>query len=319
MKTVGYVERVIESKIIGWAANERDPDGVLLQLFVDDHPLYETRASFYREDIYQKLGHPRSGFSFLLHHSLMSLLPPTGLLSVRAGNDQLPLVENCKSTFPNASAPNINGLLSAFADGLIISPKTGALIRPIGAMPGWQEEVLAAYSEARHHLKEATRYDLMIAYGTLLGWRRSGDFIPHDDDMDTMIVVDATDVDGYLAEVSKIITSLKSNGHEIAVLSSRQFHWTIGRCHIDVFFAWRRAARIDAMFLHYPTSNPDAMLPKPASFQGTDVLVPSNVDELLEATYGPKWMIPDPLFQYGPSPELKAVHLEIARAKGWTF
>lgn len=147
-----------------------------------------------------------------------------------------------------------------------------------------------------------------LQYGTLLGYYREHDFIPHDDDMD---------MGAYIKDAPAIYDALTKAGFERV----RHYHvkndWGLEECYrykgilIDFFYFKEEGDIIycygftPKSYLSYlfhigkripfkviRTDSPNYGFQK-VKFKGAQVYVPKRTGEYLEAHYGPGYMTPD--------------------------
>jgi len=204
-------------------------------------------------------------------------------------------------------------LLEKMAAGFIVSAKAGYLFKPPSSRSQWREDIFKTYNSAREIMAEIEGISgLFAAYGILLGLVREGDFISHDDDFDAAFLVEANTPTEAAAEFFRVFNYLKDQGLQVS------FGAHIGNFHlklpelpvIDIFMMYyREQTRELCGFNIVSECGRDAILPlQNASLIGQEVLVPNHPEALLEATYGPSWKIPDPYFQWQPSPRLKKLN-----------
>lgn len=147
-----------------------------------------------------------------------------------------------------------------------------------------------------------------LQYGTLLGYYREHDFIPHDDDMD---------MGAYIKDAPAIYEALTKAGFERV----RHYHvindWGLEECYrykdilID-FFYFKEEGDIIYCYGFTPksyfsylfhigkkipfkvirTDSPNFGFQK-VGFKGAQVYVPNRTGEYLEAHYGPNFMTPN--------------------------
>lgn len=144
----------------------------------------------------------------------------------------------------------------------------------------------------------------MMAYGTLLGVVREGDFLAHDDDVDMLIPLEAA----TRAEAEPILAKLRATIAERGWKVSRpnnqlNFHITDPSTglHIDLFpllvAGEMVTLHMEKMKLRpIPTS---LVLPAAAiSFKGAALLAPADPEGFLAERYGPTWGTPNPFYDW---------------------
>ncbi len=169
--------------------------------------------------------------------------------------------------------------------------------------------------DTKHHILTALEYFLLslnkfgvecfITSGTLLGLIRDNNFIPHDDDIDTVyisnennwlnIALERIDLIKWLNKVPNIYAVSHMPGliHvTVTCMNNTKFKF-------DLFSAWFE----EDSFIEYPLSVKklfrDDVLPiKQGDFLGHTVPIPAKPESFLNANYGQSWRIPDPLFRF---------------------
>ncbi|MDB3936386.1 LicD family protein [Granulosicoccus sp.] len=240
-----------------------------------------------------------SRFTFPLSQSLVSSLPSeyTATVALPCGTE---------TTMEGAAAfgSGDGSLASKLANGYMVSTKAGYLFKPPASENGWKERIHTAYSKARAAINEINAVSgLFVAYGSLLGQVRSGDFIAHDDDFDAGIFLEADTPGEAAIHYYRIVNTLRERGHKVTCPKSHMgnFHLYIPDLPpVDVFlFFYRNSTRELCSYNLAYVCEKDTILPlRQGSLSGKAVLIPNKADELLAATYGEYWRTPDPYFQW---------------------
>ena len=272
-----------------------------------------VRADGYRKDIERSsLKQPLAGFHFPIYPTLRRLLPHGGSIEVTAHGHPIRLLPSCDPTIDNPTVRSMAPLMEKLGSGYIITPKHGAIFKPVRKRDGLAH-ALASVEAYGRIFKEVVGKDLFICYGTLLGHVRDGDLIEHDDDIDLCFLADSNGWPGALAEFKAAVERLRSAGERIHVDNAVQFHWyskTGGA--LDIFMGWLEDDYLN-MFEAGGVLPRGRILPlRQQRFQGTDVLVPNDPEALLQIIYGEGWRVPDPNFQWRRTPEI-AERMELYR------
>lgn len=147
-------------------------------------------------------------------------------------------------------------------------------------------------------------YPAMLAYGTLLGAVREGNFLAHDDDVDMLIPITATtreDVEKVLAPLAQ---QLRSKGWRVSRPNSyTNFHLAepATGLHVDVFpllvDGERSRLHMEKMQLR-PIATDIVLPPRPFTFLGQKMLAPADPEAFLAERYGEGWSTPDPFYDW---------------------
>lgn len=162
------------------------------------------------------------------------------------------------------------------------------------------QDTLARFCTALDGAGYAGRY--WITCGTLLGFRRDGDFIGHDGDIDFAMFASDYD-DGVKEALAAAGFPLKrSSGSRedglILTFSDGGVKCDVYMCYRDGGTIWHSVAngRPQVRYLY------DAFTVEPARFRDVDVFVPAPPETVLEANYGPDWRQPVRRWHYAYSP-----------------
>lgn len=163
----------------------------------------------------------------------------------------------------------------------------------------WSEEDKTEYlrmtCDLVANLKEISPYT-SLGFGSVLAFARDGDFIPHDDDMDTLIAFDVGRIGKFSEALALIEEVLKSRGYTVhgKLPSHRNVRWKGGKA-MDVFVGFIE----DGMVSWFPSNRRNLKVGQVFPTQtvkwfGIDCEMPNKPDEYLAATYGADWRNPLP-------------------------
>ena len=156
-----------------------------------------------------------------------------------------------------------------------------------------------------------------VAYGTLLGAVRDGDFIGHDSDADIGYVSAHESPADAVRESFDLQRKLQDMGYPVHRYSGLGLKVLVtendGRLRgLDVFGGFQRDGMLYLMGEVGHPFQDDWLYPRTtATLAGRDVPVPAVPERLLEAMYGEHWRVPDPAFKF-TTPE--STH---RRLNGW--
>lgn len=149
---------------------------------------------------------------------------------------------------------------------------------------------------------EKYNYDLIACYGTLLGIYRDNDFIPHDDDIDLLLITDNINI---LSEIDKnLLSSLENKNYVVKdrKIGSQfiQIYPKHLQTRLDIFIGL-----VDGDEIILPMENvlsrgikKDIILPrKSTKFLDYKIYIPNDAEEFLKERYGANWHIPDIIFR----------------------
>jgi hypothetical protein len=226
--------------------------------------------------------------------------------AVVVGDAPIQALQQFQSLFPTKQSirdleKRINALaLSCGVEGHFRITRHGVhhspLMGPIG-------EYVHSLNQLINFLR-SENFEAVICYGTLLGARRTGSFIPGDDDIDVLAMHEnVRSREEAHARARALSSKLRSAGWTVAGIGDNlNFHARFEEgCEIDIFLGWEEDDRI---FLHMEEMNlrslqKDIILPAGSiDFLGTQMPCPANVDGFLQERYGPNWREPDHFFEW---------------------
>lgn len=159
-----------------------------------------------------------------------------------------------------------------------------------------EQATAVARLEGPRAVLAAAGHDVFLGYGALLGFVRDGALIPHDDDLDLVVLLEDAAPDGLAA----VAALLAAAGFDTEAQSAFNLHVRrrgAPELICDLFLARREGETA----LFHPARQPRVPLAairplRPTEMFGHPITVPANVFAVLEAWYGPGWRAPDPNF-----------------------
>jgi SAM-dependent methyltransferase len=143
-----------------------------------------------------------------------------------------------------------------------------------------------------------------LAYGTLLGAVRQGDFIGHDSDADLGYVSEHDHPVDVSIESFRIQRRLTRMGFEISRYSGLAFKVIVRESDgsprgLDVFGGFLRAGKLYLMGeVGHPFRREWLEPRSEVTLAGRSFPAPHEPERLLEAMYGPDWRVPDPAYKF---------------------
>ncbi len=150
-----------------------------------------------------------------------------------------------------------------------------------------------------------------MAYGTLLGAVREQAVLGHDSDADVAYVSEHSEPVDVVRESFRLQREVHELGLETVRYSGAAFKVLVPEADgikrgLDVFAGFFDDGRLWLMGEVGVPFERDWIHPLgTATLEGVEVPVPARPEKLLEAMYGPGWLVPDPSFQFTTS---RAVH-----------
>jgi len=164
------------------------------------------------------------------------------------------------------------------------------------------EPLLDALEEVLEALEKAGVRPF-VAYGTLLGAVRDGDFIGHDSDADIGYVSPHASPADVVRESFDLQRSLQAMGYTVQRYSGLGLKVIVqerdGSRGLDVFGGFQRDGRLYLMGEVGHPFRDEWLYPRTtATLAGRSVPVPAQPEHLLEAMYGEGWRVPDPAYKF---------------------
>ncbi|MBO9718171.1 MAG: LicD family protein [Pseudoxanthomonas sp.] len=285
-------------KIAGWIFKSGDMRPVRLVIQVNGEKVGTFRADAYRSDLINMREDGR--FSF-------SLTPFTDSweASLAIGAEVDLMLEDggalvARTTWNGTRQPGVAGLIDA--SGHTLRLNKGKFVVPLSERTAeWRQGLLSA-AQRLVGVSRQGDFSICASYGTLLGAVRDGAMIPHDDDVDLMLISESDSMLGAVTEFHRYQDYLRSQGFLVEELSNGQIHVTLEESAypVDVFLAWMD--EVEGLSLTFTVRGGvpfDAVAPLgEVEIEGVRLPAPSRPEVLLEAIYGPGWNVPDPDFRW---------------------
>lgn len=294
------IEKASSDVISGWIAPDVDGDPSRLQLMIDDHVIGEVFANKFRKDLVAVVESGKCAFRM----ELRSEAGPYVKHMPKGAKFRL-LDADTKSVLAEVDAPGQSDghrFENEFGEAFKWYSKGGGFIIPLSSRTSeWWSSTLLALAELGENCQEHN-FELMLAYGALLGKIRERSFIPHDDDVDLVLYCgEHISAASASLEFAKRMEAVSGSGR-LDLVSNGQAHIHYNgkrRVSLDVFACWSHAGRYYQNFTISGNLPLDAVLPSVADeFMGTGVMVPRDPEAVLAAIYGPGWLKPDPNFAW---------------------
>ena len=151
-------------------------------------------------------------------------------------------------------------------------------------------EYLHWANEVVRSLKKITPY-VTFGFGSVLGFVRENDFIPHDDDMDLLVALPATESSTFAEAKKLLMDHVAREGFN--VYNENMTHFTSER--VDVFIGFIESNESVSWF---PSKSGNLKLTDVFPTSTIEILkvpveIPGKPEHYLEVTYGPNWRDPD--------------------------
>ena len=137
---------------------------------------------------------------------------------------------------------------------------------------------------------------IFLCYGTLLGWARDDRLISYDKDLDFGLLRDES-------AMSSLRRAIISDAHYKFIYDG-EYNWALKDLKtgmsFDIFFFEQKEKNSKVTIQTSINTKFDHIFPsfhlKKETFKDLTVMVPANYLEILEASYGKNWSVPDPNF-----------------------
>lgn len=288
------IDLVCETGILGWAIGEGgSEEPVVLQLEVDGHAIAEVKANRFREDLTSVRPDGCLAFEIPIVPEILPSIPRDARGRIVGSNGEVAEIR-----LPGTGSAQFNPL-NCKGERLTLN-KDGYLTVRFRDMTETSRLQLLGYTNLLIRDLDAQGYPSFLAYGTLLGCIRGGDFIPHDDDVDLGVyfgeMTDASEID---ARSAALTLKMEALGYHVHRFSIGQIQISRGLQHVDLFAAWSIGGRFFLNFAvngEVPTSTIFPLAT--ATLRRIEFPVPADSPAFCAAIYGPDWRTPKPGFRW---------------------
>jgi SAM-dependent methyltransferase len=150
--------------------------------------------------------------------------------------------------------------------------------------------------------------DAFPAYGTLLGAVRQGGLIGHDNDADLGYVSRFETPVDVIRESYRLQRRLTRHGYRVHRYSAAAFRVDVVEPDgfvrgLDVFGGFFEGGNLTLLGeIHAPFDRASILPLGTTTLEGRTLPAPARPEDLLAATYGPEWRVPDPAFVFEKPP-----------------
>lgn len=175
----------------------------------------------------------------------------------------------------------------------------GSLSSTFSGLTETQKDALADITSSYcRKLAMDTGCPVLASYGTLLGMCRDQDFIPHDYDVDLVLVAPSDHAEMHRVIV-RLLRSLDADERAVGVRfeNNVQIGWYVAvgdqTVKIEVFVGWIEGGRFFQWFAVDGCPADAVLPPKQLPLRGRMVPVPARPQIVLQHIYGQTWRTPD--------------------------
>jgi len=181
--------------------------------------------------------------------------------------------------------------------------KSGKLVPTFAGRSGRDIAALLDATEAVIGALRSVGLEPFLAYGTLLGAVREGELLAHDSDADLGYISRHGNPVDVALESFRVQRELIGMGWDVSRHSGGAIKVLVNEGDVtrglDVFGGFLDAGRLHLMGEIGAEFDREWLFPlTTCKLGGRPMPVPARPEKLLEATYGPGWLVPDPAFKF---------------------
>lgn len=153
--------------------------------------------------------------------------------------------------------------------------------------------------ELTDSLREKVSPNVCLGYGTALAIARSSDLIPHDDDIDILVVLPKTRFGKFLDASRWVVECIGEEDADVRIHEENLIHYRRGGIKVDIFVAVQEGDFVASYpGPRYGIKMADMFPARIANLFGVGIPVPFDNENYLGKVYGSDWREPNPFFSH---------------------